>query len=259
MENATIIVNKDGLIEAVGTDEALEASYRDAEFEADIDGTNKCLVPGLVDGHTHPVWDGDRVHEFAMKLAGATYMDIHKAGGGIGFTVQHTRNASDDRLLQLLRQRLSRMLKCGTTLVEGKSGYGLELETEMRMLRVLHRANLEGPVEIVSNYCGAHSVPKGSTPTAAAEDIINRQIPELKRLIDQGEVSASLIDVFMENGVFGWEETEKILRTGRAIGLQANFHGDELHPVKSAELAALKVSDRRKATSCKTHAFCSKA
>ena len=120
---------------------------------------------------------------------------------GIGFTVEHTRKASDERLLSLLEGRLSRMLKAGTTLVEGKSGYGLELETEMRMLKVLHRANqkvldqpdssmqfdvnnpqlFKGPIEIVSNYCGAHSVPKGSTPTAAADDIVNNQVGHCTR------------------------------------------------------------------------------
>lgn len=93
-----------------------------------------CVLPGFVDAHTHPVWAGDRVHEFAMKLAGATYLDIHKAGGGIGFTVEHTKNATNETLSSLLISRLDRMLKFGTTLVEAKSGYGLELETEVIIL-----------------------------------------------------------------------------------------------------------------------------
>lgn len=110
------------------------------------------------------MWAGDRVHEFAMKLAGATYMDIHKMGGGIGFTVQHTRNATEETLLNLLLPRLDRMLKFGTTTTEAKSGYGLNTETEIKMLKVLHTAQQHHPVEIVSTYLGAHSGNPNSFP-----------------------------------------------------------------------------------------------
>ncbi len=96
-----------------------------------------------------------------MKLAGATYMDIHSKGGGIGFTVRHTRESSEDELLSLFLGRLKRMLKLGSTLVEAKSGYGLNSDTELKMLRVIHRAKDMQPVELVANYCGAHSVPSG--------------------------------------------------------------------------------------------------
>lgn len=93
LHNATVIVGTDGRITDVGPEEELGPKYADAHFDVDVDATGKSIIPGLVDGHTHPIWAGDRVHEFAMKLAGATYLDIHKAGGGIGFTVSHTRDA----------------------------------------------------------------------------------------------------------------------------------------------------------------------
>lgn len=145
----------------------VQAKYADAHFEVDLDCTGMSIVPGasrnliekidlmplagFVDAHTHPVWAGDRVHEFAMKLAGATYMDIHNAGGGassvsvcshltlcagIGFTVKHTREASEQQLLENFLQRARRMLAQGTTTLEAKSGYGLDTDTEMKMLRV---------------------------------------------------------------------------------------------------------------------------
>lgn len=162
VENGTLVVGLDGRIVFVGPDHEAEAVVgKDAKFERDEDCTGKVLLPGLCDAHTHAVWAGDRVHEFAMKLAGATYMEIHAKGGGIGFTVGHTREASEETLLKLLLERLDRMLQLGTTLIESKSGYGLETETEIKMLRVLHKANAKHPMDIVSNFCGGHSVPKG--------------------------------------------------------------------------------------------------
>ena len=142
------------------------------------------MIPGLVDAHTHPVWEGDRVHEFAMKvslythtlsypqvckvlnllvefqLAGATYMDIHAKGGGIHYTVNCVRQATAEQLYSSLDKRLSTMLCCGSTLVEAKSGYGLDLESELKMLRVIERAKREHTVSVSSTYCGAHAVPK---------------------------------------------------------------------------------------------------
>ena len=139
------------------------AVFPELSFQRVISAEGGAVLPGLVDGHTHPVWAGDRVHEFAMKLAGATYMEVHAAGGGIHFTVERTREASEKELLDLLVPRLRRMLKAGTTTVECKSGYGLNTETELKMLRVLDSARQIVPIEISSTFCGAHAVPKGET------------------------------------------------------------------------------------------------
>ncbi|XP_029457437.1 probable imidazolonepropionase isoform X2 [Rhinatrema bivittatum] len=197
-----------------------------------------CVLPGLVDAHTHPVWAGDRVHEFAMKLAGATYMEIHEAGGGIHFTVEHTKNATEEELFNSFQQRLLRMLRAGTTLVECKSGYGLALDTELKMLRVIERARRELDIGVSSTYCGAHSVPKGKTALEAADDIIHNHLPKLQEHMQSGDLHVDNIDVFCEKGVFDLNSTRRILQAGKEIGLQMNFHGDELHPMNSAELGA---------------------
>ncbi|GFY37076.1 probable imidazolonepropionase, partial [Trichonephila inaurata madagascariensis] len=228
----------DGLINDIGTDEEIQKKYKLAQFENKIDVTGKCILPGLVDAHTHPVWAGDRVKEFSMKLAGMSYMDIHRAGGGIFYTVEQTKKASEETLLRLLLARLNEMLKCGTTLVEAKSGYGLETEPEIKMLRVLEKAKKESPIEISSTFCGAHAVPKHLTSSQATEAVLNEQLPALGELMKSGDLHVDNIDVFCEKGVFDLEQSRRILTAGRDMGLQINFHGDELHPMQSAEMGA---------------------
>ncbi|XP_019497214.1 PREDICTED: probable imidazolonepropionase isoform X1 [Hipposideros armiger] len=236
LEGASLVVGTDGFIKAIGPADAIKKQFSEETFEERIDCSGKCILPGLVDAHTHPVWAGDRVHEFAMKLAGATYMDIHQAGGGINFTVERTRQASEEELFSSLQQRLQCMMSAGTTLVECKSGYGLNLETELKMLRVIERARRELDIGISATYCGAHSVPKGKTATEAADDIINSHLPKLKELSRNGQIHVDNIDVFCEKGVFDLDSTRRILQAGKDMGLQINFHGDELHPMKAAEV-----------------------
>uniref|UniRef100_A0A4W2HWE4 Probable imidazolonepropionase n=2 Tax=Bos indicus x Bos taurus TaxID=30522 RepID=A0A4W2HWE4_BOBOX len=230
------VLIRDGFIKAIGPADAIQKQFSEETFEERIDCSGKCILPGLVDAHTHPVWAGERVHEFAMKLAGATYMDIHQAGGGINFTVERTRQASEEELYSSFQQRLGCMMRAGTTLVECKSGYGLSLETELKMLRVIERARRELDIGISATYCGAHSVPKGKTASEAADDIIKNHLPRLKELGRNGEIHVDNIDVFCEKGVFDLDSTRRILQSGKDIGLQINFHGDELHPMKAAEL-----------------------
>lgn len=216
----------------------LHAQYAEASFDQVIDAAGMCVLPGLVDAHTHPVWAGDRVHEFAMKLAGATYMDVHQAGGGIHFTVEHTRSASAAQLLASLSGRLARMQRAGTTLVECKSGYGLELQTEVKMLQVVEEARRTLPINISSTYCGAHAVPKGQTVAEATQDILEVQLPQLRALMSAGTLRVDNIDVFCERGVFDLDATRSILQAGTDMGLNINFHGDELHPMNAAQLGA---------------------
>lgn len=235
----SLVVGGDGLILDYGLDKEINDKYEKCVFEKEINAAGKTIMPGLVDGHTHPVWVGDRVHEFAMKLAGASYMEVHKAGGGINFTVEHVRKASENELYEKLLQRLQRMVRSGTTLVEAKSGYGLEVESEVKMLKVIEKAKREfKDIEISSTYCGAHSVPRGKNMDEATTDVIEVQLPRIKQLMEAGELTVENIDVFCEKGVFDTEATRKILVAGKAVGLAINFHGDELHPMQSGQLGA---------------------
>ncbi|XP_078276212.1 putative imidazolonepropionase [Rhinoraja longicauda] len=234
----SVVIGRDGLIEAVGPADAIRLKYRGVEFDQEIDASGMCVLPGLVDAHTHPVWAGDRVHEFAMKLAGASYMEVHNAGGGIHFTVEHTRKATEEELFGSLKQRLLWMLRAGTTLAECKSGYGLDLDTEAKMLRVIEQARRELSISISSTYCGAHSVPRGKTMGEALDAIVNDQLPKLKQMMDNGEFHIDNIDVFCEKGVFDLEASKTILQAGKELNLQLNFHGDELHAMQAAELGA---------------------
>ncbi|KAG2386188.1 hypothetical protein C9374_002634 [Naegleria lovaniensis] len=243
ISNGAMIIGQDGNIAHIGTTEEIQqlitqmissssSNHHNITlsdlFETVLDCTGKSVIPGLVDSHTHPVWSGDRCHEFVMKL-------------------QEPPIWTSTRW----EERARKMLRNGTTLMEGKSGYGLETETEVKMLRVLHQANkkhldLNLP-EIVSNYLGAHSVPKTTNLHDYTRQIIEEQIPALAEMIKKDEIGPSLIDVFHEKGVFETEETRRVLLEGKEkLGLGINFHGDELNPMGSAELAyelnALAVS-----------------
>ncbi|XP_050697761.1 probable imidazolonepropionase isoform X2 [Eriocheir sinensis] len=237
-QGVSVAVDEAGLIAAVGLDSEVEAQFRGASWGEVLDAKGGVVVPGLVDAHTHPVWAGDRVNEFAMKLAGATYMEVHKAGGGINFTVDHTRKASEDELLNLLLPRLHRMSRAGTTLVECKSGYGLDVDSEMKMLRVLERARPLAPLTISSTFCGAHSVPKGLTAEEATRRVVEEQLPAVRAAVDAGEMCVDAVDVFCERGVFSVDQSREILQAGRRLGFILNFHADELSALGGAEMGA---------------------
>jgi len=237
---ASLAVGNDGRIAAVGTDaDVLKTlSVGEDAFEKVVDAKGGCVLPGLVDAHTHPVWSGDRVGEFALKLAGATYMEVHKMGGGIGYTVRMTRASPEDELETLLRERMDRMLAAGTTLAEAKSGYGLDTPSELKLLRVLQKLSKSGhPLELVHNLLGAHSVPEGTDAETQTKLIINEMIPAVAAAKERGEINPEFVDVFHEDGIFDKDQTRLILLAGRKMGLDVNFHGDELNHVGSAELA----------------------
>ncbi|KAL3201592.1 hypothetical protein MRX96_012619 [Rhipicephalus microplus] len=206
----SVVVNQFGRIVAIDESSVIAENYELSQFEEVIDATGCCVLPGLVDSHTHPVWAGDRVHEFAMKLAGATYLEIHEKGGGIHFTVEHTRNASEERLLESL--------------------------TELKMLHTIEKARLKTPIEISSTFCGAHAVPKGKNAQEATEDIVTRQLPEIKRRVSEGTLTVENIDVFCEKGVFDVESSRQILQAGREAGLRLNFHAEELNWIGGVEV-----------------------
>lgn len=240
---AFVTVDKDGLIERIARMSEYDDVTEDDSYDEVVDACGHVMVAGLCDAHSHPVWAGERIGEFAMKLQGATYMQIHQAGGGIHFTVEKTRAASEDELYKSFKQRLNSMIRHGTTLVECKSGYGLDLENELKMLRVIERARKDPDVkiDISTTYCGAHAVPKGMSGDEATRRIIQHDLPRIRETMESGEVRVDNIDVFCERGVFDLEQTRRILEAGVEIGLKINFHGDELHPMRSAEVTILFV------------------
>ncbi|XP_029637099.1 probable imidazolonepropionase [Octopus sinensis] len=237
-DSLSLVVDRIGNILEIGDTKEILLKYPVSQFKKVIDAKGMCILPGFVDAHTHPVWAGDRVHEFAMKLSGASYMEVHQAGGGIHFTVEHTQKASEDELLESLKERLWQMLQAGTTLVECKSGYGLNTNTEVKMLTVIERARKEVPIDISSTFCGAHAVPKDKTAEEATYDVINNQLVRVKELMDSGKLHVDNIDVFCEKFVFDINQSRAILEAGQKCGLAINFHGDELNPLKGAEMGA---------------------
>uniref|UniRef100_A0A183C4M3 imidazolonepropionase n=1 Tax=Globodera pallida TaxID=36090 RepID=A0A183C4M3_GLOPA len=236
------ILCNEGRIVQIGTIEEISPRFGSTELKDSVslvDCRGGSVLPGFVDAHSHPVFSGDRVHEFAMKLAGASYMEVQEAGGGIHYSTEKTREATEEQLLQAFLEIAQEMLSSGTTLLEAKSGYGLELGTELKQLRVLERAQAHTPLEIAATFCGAHAIPRGATERSQTELIVNEMIPAIDVLRRAGKLkNTENVDVFCEKGVFELDSTRRILEAGKAIGLNANFHADELFPLGGAELGA---------------------
>jgi imidazolonepropionase len=200
-----------------------------------IDGSRLSAVPGFVDAHTHAMFAGDRRDELRRRLAGATYAEIAAQGGGIVSTVRATRAASEEDLVNATRPRLAEMLACGTTTVEVKSGYGLDLETELRMLRALRRLSAEEPIDIVPTFMGAHEIPLEYRDRREEYErlVVDRMIPTIAN-----ERLAEWCDVFCENGVFTPQESRRILEAGKRHGLKLRIHADELGASGGSQVAA---------------------
>ena len=200
-----------------------------------IDAQGKIVMPGLVDCHTHLVHGGTREHELNMRLAGRSYMDIMNAGGGIHYTTTKTREASFDELYNKTVQHLNEFLRHGVTTVEAKSGYGLDLENELKQLYVVKKLQEEHVVDIVSTFMGAHAVPKEfkGNEDEFVKIIIEQMIPKVAEL-----GLAEFNDVFCEKGVFTPAQSRLILEAGKAYGLTPKIHADEIEPYEGAELAA---------------------
>jgi imidazolonepropionase len=204
-----------------------------ADSETEIDCHGKVVMPGFVDPHTHLVFGGWRQNEFEMRLAGKTYREIAEAGGGVLSTVISTRLATEDELYNRALERLHEMVLWGTTTVEVKSGYGLDTEAELRMLRVARRLGELEFCRVVPTFMGAHSVPKG-TPKA---DYIERLETEMIPAVAGAEL-ARFCDVFCEDFVFNAAESTRILKAGKRHGLIPAIHADEIESSGGAEVAA---------------------
>ena len=198
------------------------------------DAEGRLVTPGLVDPHTHLVFGGWREHELAMKLKGVPYLDILAAGGGILSTVRATRAATKDQLIAKTLPVLDRMLTLGVTTCEAKSGYGLALEHELKMLEAVKDLNVKQPIDLVSTFMAAHAVPEEykSDRQAYIDLIVNEMIP-----LVASKGLAEFCDVFCETGVFDAEESKRVLLAGQKAGLRSKCHSDEIDPIGGTEMA----------------------
>ena len=223
IENGSVAI-KDGKIVETGNDLEYGA-------EKTIDASGKTVMPGFIDPHTHLVFAGSREFELDMKLKGLSYMEILKKGGGIFYTVNETRRATNGELLKQSKKRLDTMISHGTTTCEAKSGYGLDTETELKMLKIQKELNEVHSVDIVSTFLGAHAIPKEHSADDYVDIIISEMLPQVKGL-------AMFCDVFCEKGVFTIEQSRRILEAGKKYGLVSKIHADEIVDTGGASLAA---------------------
>ncbi|MGB8253219.1 MAG: imidazolonepropionase, partial [Anaerolineaceae bacterium] len=198
--------------------------------EPRIDASGCVVMPGLVDPHTHLPWVGDRANEFEMRLIGKSYIEIMTAGGGINSTVNTTRQASDTQLLEESRQRALSIFKHGTTTAEAKTGYGLTLESEMRLLQVLMMLNQEGPLELIPTFMGAHAIPLeyDGRPDDYVNLICTNMLPKLAEWwkTDHLERPFPFVDVFCDQGAFTIAQTESIYKVASELGFPLKIHTD---------------------------------
>lgn len=234
-DGALLIEN--GMITWVGRTEELMLGGGLSQYEEKyplLDASGKAVLPGFVDSHTHFLFAGTREDEFALRLAGVSYMEMMRRGGGIIRTVHSTRSASVEELFEAGKKRLDSMLSFGVTTVEGKSGYGLDLETELKQLRVMALLDRHHPVDVVPTFLGAHALPP---------EYAGRRTEYIRFLIDEvlpivaEEKLARFCDIFCEEGVFSLKESRTLLTEAKRVGLIPKIHADEMVSLGGAQLA----------------------
>ncbi len=241
IEDGAIAV-ADGVILAVGSTDEIQRRF---SAQRTIDAVGSVALPGFVDPHTHLIFAGDRAAEFEMRIAGASYMEIMDAGGGIISTVKQTRAASIDSLVTQARLRLNRMLAYGTTTAEAKTGYGLELETELKMLQAILLLNDEGPIELAPTFLGAHALPPEYADAgeegyeAYTVEIVEQMLPAVKQWWTKEANGEPLpfVDVFCETGAFNLSQSRRILSCAKEIGFPLKIHADEFDGLGGTGLA----------------------
>ncbi|MCK5404703.1 MAG: imidazolonepropionase [Desulfobulbaceae bacterium] len=231
-DGAVVIDN--GLIAAVGVTSEVLAGVNVEDYQV-VDARGRAVLPGFVDSHTHLVFSGFRAEEFAWRLQGLSYMEIMARGGGIASTVAATRKASLSELVDSGRARLDSMLSFGVTTVEGKSGYGLDHDTEIRQLEAMKILDREHPVDIAGTFLGAHALPveyKGKSD-AFLDFLMAKVLPEVAE-----KELAEFCDIFCEKNVFSLSQSRRFLRKAKELGLKLKLHADEIVQLGGAELAA---------------------
>ena len=221
---------RDGQIESVGPSDEIERNVGDAEI---VDARGRIVMPGFVDAHTHLVFAGNRVDDFERRAKGESYEQIAQAGGGIWSTVEKTRAASEADLLAQARKHANWFLRCGTTTVEAKSGYGLTVEDELKILRVVPQLKEQVPLQIVPTFLGAHAVPRAMSAQEYVELVIHEMLPRVA-----AENLAEFCDVFCERGYFEIDQSREILSAAKKHGLKLRGHVDQLTNSGGAKLMA---------------------
>ena len=224
------MVIREGKIDIVGSSNEIKKIAGDAEV---VDAGGRVVFPGFVDAHTHLVFAGNRLDDFERRARGESYAQIARAGGGIWSTVGKTRAASDVDLLAQAKKHGEWFLRSGTTTVEAKSGYGLTVEDELKILRVMQRLNEETPLEVVPTFLGAHAVPRNLETDEYIALLVDEMLPQIAR-----QNLAEFCDVFCERGYFDVEPSRRILKAARKLGLRLRIHADQLTNSGGAELAA---------------------
>ena len=233
------VVVKEGQISAVGTTNEIVTEIENARLDLSafdmIDAANKAVLPGFVDSHTHFVFAGYRAEEFSWRLRGDTYMEIMQRGGGIANTVESTRKASAAELIEAGIKRLDSMLSIGVTTVEGKSGYGLDKETEIKQLEVMGHLDNVHYVDVVRTFLGAHAVPQNYKDKT--DEFIDYMMADVLPEVAEKNL-AEFCDVFCEKNVFSVDQSRRLLSRAKALGLKLKLHADEIVQIGGAELAA---------------------
>lgn len=234
MDNASI-ASRDGTIVFIGSREELEHHVQPETGCMTIEAGGLTALPGLVDSHTHLPFAGSRENEFKLRIEGATYLELAEMGMGIQSTVDQTRKASRRELVNLCLKRLDSMLLHGTTTVEAKSGYGLNLADEIKQLQALKEADRIHPAEIIPTFMGAHEVPREykNRKDMYIDLLIETMIPEIR-----ASGLAEFFDVFCEEGVYSIEETRRLIRAAKKSGFEIKIHADEFASLGGAQLAA---------------------
>lgn len=239
-----IVVN-DGTIQKIGNFETLKSENQNINIET-IEG-EQIVLPGLVDSHTHICFGGNRANDFAMRNAGKTYLEIAESGGGIWSSVQHTRSASEDELLKTLLERINFLISLGITTIEVKSGYGLDVENELKMLRIIKKAQSHTQATLVPTCLSAHLKPRDFE--GSNEEYLNYIITEILPKVKE-EALATRVDIFIEKSAFQPEESKDFLLKTKDLGFDITVHADQFTPGSSriAVEVGAKSADHLEAT-----------
>ncbi len=239
IKDAAVLVKGGKIVAAGGAEEVLQQHSRQPNIPV-VSAAGKLVTPGLVDPHTHLIFAGNRANEFVMRCQGKTYAEIARAGGGIVASMNATRHAAESELIALGVKRLRRMLEAGTTTCEVKTGYGLDADSELRMLKVIFELSKLQPVRLIPTFMAAHAIPPGTDRAEYIKNIIEVMLPQVAALATPERLNgtrAIFNDVFCDEGYFSLEETRQILEAGLKLGLLPKVHADEFANLGATSLA----------------------